>query len=298
VRLAVLPSTRYAIRSRGSLQRQMVCHVVLCGWLRAQPKHVGKIARWYEGHGHTVTQLLTPADGLVPSRMRQHAAAAVTGLGAREHANSEALPLLFHCFSGHGAILHALMVSEMHAGAPRQRLGSDGVQELGQRHVGTIYDSVPARCDGPQLVRGVGSVLGQQGAALRWLLLAPLRAAVAAAEAVRPAWVPATEAAYRQGFSTLLARGVPQLFVHSDADEVCPMAQLLALHAELGREEKEEDDYSGTRVQLLRFASSQHVTHWRDEHEAYTAAVEQFVGEAVERDSAAWQGFRALNGSS
>jgi hypothetical protein len=296
----------------------MVCHVVLCGWLRAQPKHVGKIARWYEGHGHTVTQLLTPADGLVPSRMRQHAAAAVAGLGAHDHANSEALPLLFHCFSGHGAILHALMVSEMHTGAPlgagaaaAAALGrhchssggddgsGDGVRGLGQRHVGTIYDSVPARCDGPQLVRGVGSVLGQQGAALRWLLLAPLRAAVAAAGAVRPAWVPATEAAYRQGFSTLLARGVPQLFVHSDADEVCPMAQLLALHAELGREEEEEEeDSSGTLVQLLRFASSQHVTHWRDEHEAYTAAVEQFVGEAVERDSVAWQGFRAICGSS
>ena len=52
-----------------------------------------------------------------------------------------------------------------------------------------------------------------------------------------------------------------------------------------------------TLVQLLRFEESQHVTHWRDEHEAYAAEVERFAGEAVERDSLAWGAYKALLGS-
>ena len=93
------------------------CHVVLCGWLRAQPRHVRKIASWYEDHGHSVTELLTPADGVLPSRMRHHAACALEEV--REHAGARR-PLLFHCFSGHGAILHALMVSQIHVTAPAE----------------------------------------------------------------------------------------------------------------------------------------------------------------------------------
>ena len=187
------------------------CHVVLCGWLRAQPRHVRKIASWYEGHGHSVTELVTPADGMLPSRMRSHAAAALEEL--HEHAGTRR-PLLFHCFSGHGAILHALLVSQMHHVGAAADAGIEATERcqhrqrhasLGQRHIGTIYDSVPARCDAAQLVRGVGSVLGGSAAA-SVLLLEPLRAALHLAEWSGARWVLETGAVYRRGFDTLLAR--------------------------------------------------------------------------------------------
>ena len=79
--------------------------MVLCGWLRAQPRHVRKIAAWYEGRGHVVTELLTPVDGVLPSRMKRHAAAALAGLQQRAGTEGGLQEgLLFHCFSGHGAI--------------------------------------------------------------------------------------------------------------------------------------------------------------------------------------------------
>ena len=214
--------------------------------------------------------------------------------------------MLFHCFSGHGAILHALLVSQMHHVGAAADAGSEATERcqhhqrhasLGQRHIGTIYDSVPARCDAAQLVRGVGSVLGGSAAA-SVLLLEPLRAALHLAEWSGARWVLETGAVYRRGFDTLLARGVPQLFVHSDADEVCPLAPLRGLHAELRARARRDGRHDGdTLVQLLRFEESQHVTHWRDEHEAYAAEVERFAGEAVERDSLAWGAYKALLGS-
>ena len=278
------------------------CHVVLCGWLRAQPRHVRKIASWYEDHGHSVTELLTPADGVLPSRMRHHAASALEEV--HEHAGTRR-PLLFHCFSGHGAILHALIVSQIHVTAPAEaNAGAAQANQLyehqryaalGKRHIGTIYDSVPARCDAEQLVRGVGSVLGGSTAA-SVLLLEPLRAALLLSEWCGARWVLETSAIYRQGFDTLLAREVPQLFVHSDADDICPLTPLQGLHAELLARAR-GDGLCDALVQLLRFEASQHVTHWRDEHEAYAAAVERFAGEAVERDSLAWGAYKALLGS-
>ena len=132
---------------------EMGCHVVLCGWLRAQPRHVRKIAAWYEGRGHVVTELLTPVDGVLPSRMKRHAAAALAGLQQRAGTEGGLQEgLLFHCFSGHGAILHALIAAQMHG---------HGAAHLGRRHIGTIYDSVPARCDSDGMCGATAGVVPQ-----------------------------------------------------------------------------------------------------------------------------------------
>ena len=193
-------------------------------------------------------------------------------------------------------MLHAYMAREIAAAEPPGGGGSGGKGEGQPRarlaHIGTIYDSVPARTDSEQAVRGVGSALVGMGPA-KGLVLWPLRAALAAAEVLGV--VQEAEDAYHSSFETLAARGTPQLFVHSGADEVCPIEPLESLLGDLRGLGRDCDN--AELVQLLRVDGAAHVTAWRDCHAEYAAAVERFVGEAVERDSTTWTAFKTVLGS-
>ena len=126
--------------------------------------HVGPHQPPFHSRCATTSSPKLGGDGLpcgVVRLVARTAAAALAGL--QQRAGTEGglqAGLLFHCFSGHGAILHALIAAQMHG---------HGAAHLGRRHIGTIYDSVPARCDSAQLVRGLGSVLGGGAATdARW----------------------------------------------------------------------------------------------------------------------------------
>ncbi|KAL3160066.1 hypothetical protein ABBQ38_009781 [Trebouxia sp. C0009 RCD-2024] len=240
--------------------------VVICGWLGSNKRYLKRYQDWWTQNGWEPVVFMMPMRGALTlgATAQERVEALVMQLAARKTAwkTPKDFRLLFHCFSNtgwytFGAVMEGLL---KHAAM------------LLQHVIGSVVDSAPhAEPCAKVWASGFATALLPRRAST-----SEFRQNVYAwMECFFEQWLKGSPGVRLQQLAAVLQKyqTFPQLYIYSESDHVVPHTSVEAF--------MEGQSKLGRIVSGMRFQSSPHVDHFRNNTLAYTEGLRHFVADAL-----------------
>jgi hypothetical protein len=237
---------------------------LLLGWYASTPRQLSKYSEFYSSRGYNTIALTLPhvaVFGSDASNLRSRIATELESIYVAEIPESLEPNTLVHTFSNGGVFcLHNLLPSSTPA--------------LFQSLQAVVSDSAPCYLYPAAGAKAMSHGLSTDRSKQRMIaaLLTPLFAIPGAL-----GWAfglatgtPSIMERYWNTCADYPFRG-PELYIYSDADELCDVHQLELL-IDLRRKA------STSHVESVNFKTTPHVLHYKNEKDKYTKVVEEFLG--------------------
>jgi hypothetical protein len=248
-------------------------HVLLLGWMGAQPRHVEKYEQMYTAAAGVVTTQAIASPSDVMGLHREALLQCILGALARVCSTSPVGPVVVHVFSNGGEFMWNFALRLMYEQDARPAFVTDTQMacalQIKQRLVAEIHDSCPCYMSVPSGLEAISASFGSN-AAVRLLLQGGFLVSVVAGAA----WSalrgePSAPEAYWIRCQEWPSR-VRQLFIYSPLDRLCDVSKVEEHAATL--------EANGVEVHRLRFEDTDHVAHYRKHPEAYAEACFRHCG--------------------
>ncbi|DBA84896.1 TPA: hypothetical protein ACH3X1_005912 [Trebouxia sp. C0004] len=240
--------------------------VVICGWLGSNKRYLKKYQDWWTDNRWEPVLFIVPMRGALTlgATAQELVEALVVQLAERKASWREPREwhLLFHCFSNtgwytFGAVMEGLL---KHAAA------------LLQHVVGSVIDSAPhAQPCAKVWASGFASALLPRREATNQFR----QNVYAWMECFFEQWLKGSPGKRLQQLAAVLQQyqNFPQLYIYSESDHVVPHTSV--------EDFMEGQSKLGRNVSGMRFQTSPHVDHFRNNTIAYTQGLRQFVADAL-----------------
>ncbi|XP_068605088.1 transmembrane protein 53 [Brachionichthys hirsutus] len=236
--------------------------VVLLGWAGCKDRHLSKYSSIYNEQGCVTIRYTAPLNTVFisePFGYKELKGAALRLLEMLFDYEVENRPIFFHTFSNGGFMLYRYVAELLRAD---RRFGA-------LRLIGAVVDSAPGGRNLPGSLRALAATLGPNVSPLpRYVLLALFAVAVFL---LRVVLYPLTKYIHKNHYDAVKDRppAWPHCFLYSRADQVIRHRDIEVFMETLKQK--------GVAVDSFDFASSAHVSHFRDFPERYASKCRNFL---------------------
>ncbi|XP_068196856.1 transmembrane protein 53 [Antennarius striatus] len=241
--------------------------VVLLGWAGCKDKHLSKYSSIYNEQGCVTIRYTAPLKTVFISESFGYKEMKSTALKLLEilyDYEVENSPIFFHTFSNGGFMLYRYIVELLHSDKQFSSL----------RVIGAVVDSAPGSGNVRGALRALTATLGPKiSPVLRYVLLALFAVTVFL---LRVVLYPLTKYIHKNHYDAVKDRPPtwPHFFLYSRADQVIRHRDVEIFMKTLKQK--------GVAVDSFDFASTAHVSHFRDFPEQYASKCRNFLVACME----------------
>ncbi|XP_059915054.1 transmembrane protein 53 [Gadus macrocephalus] len=236
--------------------------VILLGWAGCKDKHLSKYSSIYNEQGCVTIRYTAQLKSVFISEsfgFKELSGTALKLLEVLYDYEVENSPVFFHIFSNGGFMLYRYVVELLHSDKQFSSL----------RVIGAVVDSAPGSANVRGALRALTATLGPRVNPVLWCVLTALFAVTVFL--LRVVLYPITKYVHRNHYDAMADHPPPwpQLYLYSGADRVIRHKDVEDMVGTLRRH--------GVPVESVDFASSAHVSHFRDFPVQYTQRCRDFL---------------------